>query len=77
MSRQDLETLSRLNIPDSDSFVERAGDNHVGLRIKVDTESIVGVSRQGFDEGPSFDVPEAEGLVVGGRDEVFGVGGEG
>lgn len=32
---------------------------------------------KGFDDGPSCDVPEAEGFVVGGRDNEAGIRGEG
>ena len=35
------------------------------------------MTMEGLDVGPSGDIPEAEGLVVGGGDEEARVGGEG
>jgi hypothetical protein len=77
MGRQHLQTLSTLHIPNSNSLIKRTRNNHTGIWVKADAKHIIGVPVKGFDGGPSCDVPEAEGFVVGGRDNEAGIRGEG
>lgn len=77
MGGEDLKALAGLHIPHPNGLVEGTGDDDVGLRVEVDAEHVVGVTVEGLYEGPSGNVPEAEGLVVGGGDKEPRVGGEG
>lgn len=72
-----VQAAPRLDVPNPNGLVERAGDDEVGLGVEVDAEDEVGVALEGLDAVLGASVPYAEGAVVGGGGEVVGVGGPG
>lgn len=76
VSRNRPQAFTSLHLPNPDRLVEGAGDDEVGLRIKIDAENVIGVAFEDFQavEG-STRFPNAEGAIVGGGADVVGVGG--
>ncbi|ONK65443.1 uncharacterized protein A4U43_C07F37170 [Asparagus officinalis] len=72
-----LHTLSAKNIPNLDRLIERPRHNQVGLTVEIHAKDEVLMAVEGPDavEGFGFEVPDAEGAVVGGGGDVAGVGG--
>lgn len=78
MSINRASAFASLHLPDSDSFVEGARDDEIGLGVEVDAEDVVGVAAEDFEAlERGTGVPDADSAVVGGGRDVVWVGGPG
>lgn len=76
MSSNHTNTFPSLDLPNSNRFIEGAGDDEIGLRIEIHAEHEIGMAFESFEAvkgGAS--VPDTERAIIRGGADVVGIGG--